>query len=277
MQHIAKASYAEGLSWSGWKDMPPSQMVAAALGLSTPIAVGAFAGHLEIGMAAAMGGLALSSAGGGTALREHISTLGYTILAGCTAMLVGAALAGHGLFTAIAFPLIAGAAALFGSISRPAARATTFFILYCTIAMHLGTQGISPTALNVLFLMGAAWYASLSLVLEPIFRKIPLLRYGVKQLGPPRTSKHTPRRLLRRWVKSLGHLSGWQYALRMTICLAAGESFDWLRPNHHGYWVLVTVVIVLQRDLHAMLMRVFQRSAGTVAGVLLAGLLLTGP
>jgi Fusaric acid resistance protein-like len=271
----AGAFIAHGLSWSDPGGVPPSRIVAAALGLSMPIALGAFAGHIETGMLASMGGLALSSIDGAETFSEHMSNLGYAILAGCAAMLIGAALAGRGYFTMV-FPLIAGAAALLGSISRPLARATTFFILYSIIAMHLEIQGASPIALTAVFLMGAAWCAGLGLVLKPIFRKIPCFRKAEKHAVPPRTARHPARRLLRRWAKTLGELSGWQYALRMTLCLAAGESFEWIWPDHHGYWVLITVVIVLQRDLRAMLRRIFQRSAGTLAGVLLAGLLLIG-
>ena len=64
--------------------------------------------------------------------------------------------------------------------------------------------------------------------------------------------------------------------LRIVLCLVVGLGFEWIWPHHHGYWVFITVVIVVQRNLEAMLKRTFHRAAGTMLGVLLTSLLLLG-
>ena len=88
--------------------------------------------------------------------------------------------------------------------------------------------------------------------------------------------KYTAKQYLRRWWKSLAHLSEWQYTLRITLCLLAATGVDWLWPHHHGYWVLITVVILVRRDLRSSKKLMFQRAIGTVIGVLATSLLLLG-
>jgi len=58
--------------WSGEHIPRASHVVAAMLGLATPIALGVMSGHSKIGMVASLGGLALGGAGKGEAFREQI-------------------------------------------------------------------------------------------------------------------------------------------------------------------------------------------------------------
>jgi len=92
-------------------------------------------------------------------------------------------------------------------------------------------------------------------------------------VAPP---KYAAKLLLKRWWKNLAHLSAWLYTIRVTTCLIAGEIFERIWPHHHGYWVLITLVIVVQRNFQTALLRTFQRTLGTLLGVVLAGLLFTG-
>ena len=66
------------------------------------------------------------------------------MLSGSAAMLMGASLSGLGALAAAVFPVIAGVAALAGSIGRPMARATPHFNLYTIIAMHYDPRGCRP-------------------------------------------------------------------------------------------------------------------------------------
>ena len=191
-------------------------------------------------------------------------------------MFTGSAMAGHGMLTTFGVPAVAAAAGLIGGISRSLARATTQFILYTIIAANLSAPGASPFGMMLLFSLGAAWTAGLCLVLRPLFRAlrpVPIPRSPANVAQPPKPSA---RQLLRRWRNSLAHLSGWQYALRITLCLIAAETFEWIWPHHHGYWVSITVGIVVQRNLQTALTRTLQRAAGTAVGVLLISLLLLG-
>lgn len=82
--------------------------------------------------------------------------------------------------------------------------------------------------------------------------------------------------LLRRWRKSLSSLAGWQYTLRITLCLSVAEVIRGIWPHDHSYWISLTIAIVVHRDLQQALTRTFQRALGTVLGVLLISILLLG-
>lgn len=248
---------------------PPA--ISAMLGLAGPIALGVATGHTGAGMITSLGGLALSGGVKGDTFREQARDLLYSVTAGGAAMFTGSILAGHGAKTVFAVPAVAAAAALLGSISRPLAVAATRFILFFVIAANLGIYGMHPTGLTCLFLIGALWTACLSVLLRKLFRLLRLYKIPHDSAQSPR---YPAKLLVRRWIKSLAHLSGWQYTLRVTACLLAGQGFELVRPHHHGYWAIITIMIVVQRDLQRALERAWERAIGTILGVLLVGLLL---
>jgi uncharacterized membrane protein YccC len=258
---------------SGVRNEKVSQAVASMLGLAGPVAIGVMAGQVKAGVAASLGGLALGSEGKGVTFRERLRGLLYASAAGTLAMLVGAGVSGHGSVTNLVMVAIAAVAAFFGSISYSMARATTLFMLFAIIAANIGIRTTHPLAVTVLFFMGAAWTAGLSLVLKPLFRSMGIGRASLSAPARP-AMRYTAKQYLRRWRKSLAHLSGWHYTIRITLCLLASVGVDWLWPHHHGYWVLITVVILVRRDLGSSRKLMFQRAIGTVIGVLATSLLL---
>jgi len=253
-----------------------SQAVVAMIGLVGPIAVGYAAGHARFGMVASLGGLALSGRGNAETVPEQTRHLIYALASGTIAMLVGASLSGQGMITAFAVAAVASVAALFGSISRPLARAAPLFMLFTIIAANLDAGEIHPLGVMFLFFLGGLWAAGVSLGLRPLLGAIGAAGSPDRPTAVVQP-KYPARLLLRRWTKSLAQWSGWRYALRIALCLFIGSGFEWIWPHHHGYWVFITVVIVVQRDLEAALKRTFRRAAGTLFGVLLTGLLVFAP
>jgi hypothetical protein len=246
------------------------------LGLAGPLAIGVMTGHLRPGMVASLGGLALSGEGNGEALREQAPGLLYALAAGSAAMITGSTLSGHTPAAAFGILVVAAAAGLIGGFSRSLARATTQYILYTIIAANLGAPEAQPFGLMLLFLLGACWTAALFQGLRTLFKalgSVPQSRIPITAVQPP---GYTAGQYLRHWRKSLTRLSGWQYVVRISACLAAAAAFEWAWPHHHGYWVSITVVIVVQRNLQTALKRAFHRAAGTVLGVCLISLLLLG-
>ncbi len=65
-----------------------------------------------------------------------------------------------------------------------------------------------------------------------------------------------------------------RHALRLGVTLAAAVAISHLFPVGHGYWLPMTVVIVLKPDFAATLSRGLARSAGTLLGAGLVTLLL---
>lgn len=253
-----------------WTMSNPSQVVASALGISVPVALGVLTAHPHVGIAVSLGGLALGGEGQGDTLRELVRGLVYALVAGCAAILIGSTLAAHGVATLL-LPLVAALAALFGGISRPLARATTLFMLYAIIAANMGSQPYGAFGMLGLFFIGGAWTTGLFLALRqiPFMRPTPAIA-GHREPAP----QYSEAQLFNRWRRSLDHLAGWQYALRVALCLYAAEAFDWIWPHHHGYWAAITIVIVVQRNLQIALAVNLKRAVGTAAGVLLTSTLL---
>jgi uncharacterized membrane protein YccC len=77
-----------------------------------------------------------------------------------------------------------------------------------------------------------------------------------------------------RWRRTLENLAGWQYPLRLTLCLAIAGGLRSLWPDHHLYWISLTVVLLTERKIEIFPVRATQRALGTLLGVLVAGLLL---
>ncbi len=258
--------------FTGIKASRMSHAAAAMLGMAVPVAAGAATGHGQIGVLASLGALALSGDGEGDTFRAQFPGLAYALAATSTAMLTGSMLAGRGPAAALAVPVIAGAAGLLGGLSRPLARAAVQFILFTVIAAHLGAGEIHPAAKTFVFLAGAAWTAFLSLSLRPIFQAfMPSPANPPAAAAPPR---YTMKQLIARWRRSFAQFSGWQYTLRIVLCLAAAEALVLVWPYGHGYWIAITVAIVVHRNLSAALPRALERAGGTVGGVLLCGALM---
>ncbi len=67
-----------------------------------------------------------------------------------------------------------------------------------------------------------------------------------------------------------------RHALRVAVAAAAGTAIMIKFEVPHGIWLPMTTLVVLQPEFGGTLSRAFQRTAGTVAGAVIAGLLLAG-
>lgn len=70
------------------------------------------------------------------------------------------------------------------------------------------------------------------------------------------------------------HSAAFRHALRMGVALAAGVAVERHLGLAHGYWLPMTLAIVLRADFAATLSYGVQRALGTVLGLLLTTLLL---
>ncbi len=260
------------LRWAPAPRPDVAQIVAATLGLAGPIVAGAATDHLRLGMAAAIGGLALGGPAHGETLRQRAFALGAALLAGCAAISTGTTIANHGSLIVVAVPVVAAIAGFFGGISSAMARETTRFILFTTIAAGLSAPEVRPFGMTLLFFLGGTWTLGLSLLLHAVFERAK--RAAESSAAAMRTPARPVALLLRRWRDSLFRLSGWQYPIRIWSCLTVAEAIAQIWPGQHGQWIAVTVAIVLGRRLPAPPTRLLQRALGTTLGVVVAGLLL---
>ncbi|MEU7742468.1 FUSC family protein [Nonomuraea sp. NPDC049158] len=247
------------------------RMLAAALGLGGPVAWGVAAGYPALGALAAIGALAVSGVGGvlagttradgvavpagGGSLAEGLVRGGCALVATTAAGLIGAVAGGHGWITAVTVVLVAAVAAVVGGMSRPMAEHTTRFIVFMVVTTGLA-QDAAPVAAAVLLAGGAIW----GLLVTTLVARPPQ--------GERTSPKPTSRALLKRWWRTLGTVRGWQYAIRLTTCLAAAEIIGLVWPQPNASWIAVTVVIVVRRRLDGAPRRAIERAAGTAAGVL---------
>jgi uncharacterized membrane protein len=248
--------------WSAPEIFPLNQVISSMLGFTVPLIIG----HIPASLAVAFGGLALSSNTGETARQEIRDGL-YTMIAGGLAVFTGTVIAGHGLLSFILIPVIVALAGLVGGISRPLVKATTQFIVFTIIATNFGEHKANPLVITFLVLIGSLWTIAVSLLLRTLLKSVP----SISEVPRP---KYTTKQLFNRWRKSLTCFSGWLYPVRIFICVMAAEMFEWIYPHHHGYWVLLTVVILVKRKKDTMAMQIFQRAAGTLLGVIVAGMVL---
>jgi hypothetical protein len=72
----------------------------------------------------------------------------------------------------------------------------------------------------------------------------------------------------------IGHESRLHFALRAAVTLAVAAALYKGLWNQDGYWIPMTAMIVLRRDLPQAFRRSLARIAGTMAGALIASLLL---
>ena len=265
------AAITESLHWSAELEPDTSQVIIAALGLAAPIAVGALVGQIQAGCVAALGGLALSNQGKSLKFGEYLTKLFYTIATGILAFILGSSLSGNGILSLILVPAIVFIASIAGGISRPLARTTTLFILFFVIAIRFGGN---PLYIAFFFALGAIWTALLSLIIWLIFKKF-IRREKPRVANQEHVSqKYTAKQLWNHWKRTLHHFAGWQYAVRITSCIIIAELIKIIWPFQRGYWILLTVAIVVQRDITKLLPRMFQRGAGTFLGVILSCLFI---
>jgi uncharacterized membrane protein YccC len=261
----------ESLHWSAEKQTNLSQVVVATLGLAVPVAVGALFGQVQIGSVAALGGLALSNQVNSSKFSENLTNLFYAIVTGILAFILGSYLSGTRILSLILVPSIVFIAGFIGGISRLLIRMTTLFILFFIIATRFGGN---PLIVASSFALGAIWTALLSAIMRPIFQKLLVNEKPPVTNQQPSSPKYSAKQLLNHWKKSLQRFAGWQYAVRITSCIIVAELIKVIWPYQRGYWILLIVAIVVQRDISKLLPRIFQRGAGTFIGVILSSLFI---
>lgn len=271
MKKRLTALISESLHWSAEKQPTLPQVVIAVLGLAVPVAVGSLVGQVQAGCVAAMGGLALSSQVNSAKFSENLISLTSAVVAGSLAFILGSYLSGNGILSLILIPLIVLVAGVVGGISRSLIRTTTLFILFFIMATRFGGN---PLVVAFFFALGAIWTALLSLIIQLFFQKFIEREKPQVANQEPASRKYSVEQLLNHWKKSLRRFAGWQYAVRITSCIIVAELIKMIWPFQRGYWILLTVAIVVQRDITKLLPRMFQRGAGTFIGVILSCLFI---
>lgn len=267
-----KSHLADVLRWSSETEVELAEVVASGLGVAGPVLMAAVLGHLPFGLVASVGGLMAGGAGVGRGARAQLQDLGVVLLPAILAAVAASLVTGYSRATDGLMVGLAAAAGAIGGYSRSLVAATTRFVLFLIITANIGSAIVSNrVALLTLILLGMAWAAGMALLLGGLVRVVRGRDASLDEVSP---AAPTTAQKFTRWKRSLAHLSGWQYPLRLTFCLGIAVGLQWFWPDHHLHWVALTVAILLQRQVEPLPVKTTQRAIGTILGVSLASLLL---
>jgi hypothetical protein len=263
--------FAEVLRWHPAPGLDWVTVAAAVIGMAGPVLAGASAGALHLGLIASLGSLLLGGTWAGTGFLAQLRDLLRAFAPVAAAVVVAVVIAGHGWVSDAIAIVIVGAAALAGSLSRPLAVATTRFNLLLLVAAAVGELIPEHFDFAALTLAGAVWTMIVTLVLGAVARALPG-NDTAHETPPPAAPADNP---LARWRETFSHIAGWQYALRLTACLAVAAVLKAMWPEHHLHWITLTVALLTDRQISLFAVKTTQRTLGTAVGVLIAALLFS--
>src|SRR2546430_4864082 len=265
----ARAHVGEALCWNRETEVEFAEGFIAGLGLVGPILLAALFGDLPLGLAASAGSLPIGTVAAGRSAGDLVRNLALALMPTLCAAALAVALADAGWQGKVFVVGLAGVAALLGGYSRTAAIVTTRFTLFLIITLSLAAATPHRLLLMLLLAGGAIWTALLSLLFGIVAHATgnPGSEIAVEsQLPPSRVEKW------RRWRASLRQFAGWQYAAKLTLCLAAAAVLDLFYPDHHLHWISLTAVLLAQRRFDLMPVKITQRALGAGLGGFVAGL-----
>ena len=264
-----KAHLGEALRWNRETEFELAEGLIAGLGFVGPILFAALFGELPLGVAASAGSLPIGTVAAGRSAGDLARNLALALMPTLFAAGLGVALVDAGWEGKLLVVVLAGIAALLGGYSRTAAIVTTRFTLFLIITLSLAAATPHRLLLMLLLAGGAIWTTLLWLLFGTLARARenagPAIADG-PQSAPTRAEKLT------RWRALLQQFGGWQYAAKLTPCLAAAAVLDLNYPDHHLHWISLTIVLLAQRRVDLMPVKITQRALGAALGGIVAGL-----
>jgi len=265
----AKAHLGEALRWNRETEFEFAEGIIAGLGFVGPILLAALFGDLPLGLAASAGSLPIGTVAAGRSTGDLVRNLALALMPTLCAAGLAIALADAGWPGKVFVVGLAGIAALLGGYSRTAAIVTTRFTLFLIITLSLAAATPHRLLLMLLLAGGAIWTALLWLLFGILVRVTRSAAPAIAD-GPQPPPTRAEKRI--RWRASLCQFPGWQYAAKLALCLAVAAAFDLLYPDHHLHWISLTVVLLAQRRVDLMPVKITQRALGAALGGIVAGL-----
>ncbi|MDE1174299.1 MAG: FUSC family protein [Parvibaculaceae bacterium] len=266
-----KRHLADTFRWSPGEGADRVAMLSVGLGMAVPILLATSAGRLPLGMVATFGAFLVGNVRIGRNLTDQLQALSGIYAAVLGAVIAAALIAGESWWADVGMIVLACLAALTGGYSRPMAVASGRFIVFLIMVFNLMEASPHRGGLLVLIALGALWTGALVLAFGSAFRAA-----GWISIAPPPAAPATAATWkFRRLVQTLKSLPGWQYPLRLALCLGAASMIGWYWPHHHFHWIALTVTLLCHRQLEALPVKVTQRALGATLGVAATGLLVS--
>jgi Fusaric acid resistance protein-like len=264
-----KSHLAAVFRWSAQAETDWVAILASAIGMAAPILLGAAVGKPGLGLSAAVGSLLVGGIAAGRDWRAQASNLIAALVPAGAAAILAVTLAGHGWRSDAMVVVLAGIAGAVAAMARPVSSIAIRFILLLIIAMAVAETVPDRGGLLLLMAVGALWTCALSLALGALAR-VSGVAAAAAEAVPPLPLRER----LKRWRRALSRLAGWQFALRLMLCLSIAGLLRWLWPDHHMHWVALTVALLTEWQIDAFPVRTTQRALGAALGVLATGVLL---
>ena len=236
-----KTYRAQVFSWSKETKVEIVELISAGIGMAGPVLFATVLGYPALGFAASVGSLAVSSVKVGSSFINHGKNLASALISVVLAAIAAVLSFGHGYLTFGVLILLVSLAALIGGYSHALAVETTRFFVFLIIILNMVDQTEYRMELIFSILAGAIWTVSISLVLGIWVHRCFKSSLDGAVKGP--TSKK-----IILWRNSLAHLSGWQFPIRLALCLGIAEGLRILWPEHHFYWIAITVAILYSAE-----------------------------
>lgn len=244
-------------------------LLVAAFGMGVPVVAGLWLGRAEAGFTVGLGAILLSGATGGAAApsrdRDRPSA---AIFPAMLAVTVATLIAGRSWTDAAMIGLVS-IAALSSGFSRPFAIGAIRFAIYLVLgAGFLDEAAAGHRDAALVFGLGALW----NIVLRGLLAdRSPKPDEPMQALRVP-----TPAQRRAHFLKTLRSPAGWQFAARLAIGMTAASLIRHLSPDRHFYWIMLTVVLLTQRPIERLPVKTVQRLIGTIGGVGITWLIVTG-
>jgi hypothetical protein len=263
-----KSHWTAAFRWSNETRVHLIELVSAGLGFAIPVLVGAQLGEPQVGLVvAALGAIAMGGVAPQTSSTAQLRALAQAFLPAVLAAAIADVAPGLGVGTAVASTLIASIAAALGGFSRATAVVSARFIVFLLIVAGVTERTPDPVILLSLTIVGALFVGTLNFAASILIRAL-----AANRAPPPDDGVKTASaaQSFARWKQSLARFSGWQFPLRLALCLAIADFLQWKWPDHHLNWVAVTIALLSQRQLEIFPIKITQRALGTALGVLCA-------
>lgn len=240
----------------------------AALGMGVPVVAGLFLGRPEAGFTIGLGAILLSGATPATGAPSSAGEGPWMAVLPAMLSVVLATLIAGRPWTDAAMIGMATVAAMASGYSRPLAVGAIRFGIYLVLGVGFldgATSGRHDAAL--VFGLGALW--------NIVLRR--LLTDPLSVTGTPTEAPRVPTSVQRRahFRKTLRSLAGWQFPARLGSGLVVASTIRHLWPQHHLYWIMLTVALLTQRPVEHLPAKTIQRLLGTIVGVGIAWVIVT--
>ena len=247
-------------------------LIISFIGMAGPIFFGILFNQLHASLLASLGAMFVTQGSSSPTLKKLAADYLMTILAGASSIFLGSLLGGQNWITALVIVCISFLVALITGLDKKIARLAIQFLVFFIIGTGLGSNWEIGLSLKfaLVFGIGAVWSTLLLLIFNFCFKR------GIGQF--PASAKAIPfKKIYHHWVRTLRHFKGWEFPIRMGLCMITAEAIGLFLGQELSHWIPFTVALITHPHYSSALQRIFQRGIGTVMGVMVGSILLIIP